>query len=321
MKKGITVQEKLELARELGASVMGLGSSGGLINEPELDRRILDAERAAREEKADAGREARSSTERRRLELHPWPVVATLLFERSSDDVVEIIGLTGLEVDWQLTAKEEYSHTTRKRAFRPRVERALEALDEEARLRVAWVVASELLRRDAALRERLVGLLEPIGWDVSVEGLRPRKEDIKELFFPGGTVHDAYVGIRSLVRSATRSLTIIDPHLDETLFPLLAALDGSISIRLLTWKTYGDFAREMLLFVDQHKRLSIEVRYSREFHDRFIIVDDSQCYHIGASLKDAGRRAFMISSLEDTANAEALRRQLEQSWEHAANMP
>jgi hypothetical protein len=319
MKKGLTVQEKLTLAQELGISTMGLGSSSGLVDEPELDRRIQEAERAAREENAQDVRTR--SEQHRRSELSPWPVIVTLLFEKSSDDVVDIIGLSGLSVDWSLSAKESYSHGTRKRVYRPRIDTAYAVLDEAAKLRVAWVVASELLRRDESVRGRLALLLDPVGWGVSSEGLRPKNADIQELFFPGGMVHDAYVEIRRILKSAARSITIVDPYLDDTLFPLLGAVEGSISIRLLTWKTHADFAREMSLFLAQHKRFSSQVRYSREFHDRFIIVDGARCYHVGSSLKDAGRRAFMISPLEDVANLEALRKQLEQTWETADEVP
>jgi hypothetical protein len=55
----------------------------------------------------------------------------------------------------------------------------------------------------------------------------------------------------------------------------------------------------------------------REFHDRFIVVDTNECYHVGASLKDAGRKAFMVSKLEDPINISALMNQQVQAWSAA----
>ncbi len=58
----------------------------------------------------------------------------------------------------------------------------------------------------------------------------------------------------------------------------------------------------------------LEVRRSTEFHDRFIVVDDNKCWHVGTSIKDAGNKAFMLSEVEDSANRTALITQLSTSW-------
>ncbi len=55
-------------------------------------------------------------------------------------------------------------------------------------------------------------------------------------------------------------------------------------------------------------------RRSKEFHDRFVIIDDDECWHVGCSIKDAGNRAFMLSKMEDRENRNALIDQLKNSW-------
>jgi hypothetical protein len=140
----------------------------------------------------------------------------------------------------------------------------------------------------------------------------------REKFFPKGSQYDAYVKIRELFRAATKSIVIIDPYLDETLFPLLLVNEkGNVNIKLLTFAVPPDFSLETRKFLEQHSHFNVEIRRSKEFHDRFIIIDDSRCFHIGASIKDAGARAFMISEVEDELNKNELIKQLEAVWNNA----
>ncbi len=78
-------------------------------------------------------------------ELDPWRVICSCLFDLpSSHQIPEVIDRTGLQVDWSLTERQDYSHTYRKSAYRPRVNSAYDALSEESKLRVAYIAASEL---------------------------------------------------------------------------------------------------------------------------------------------------------------------------------
>jgi hypothetical protein len=78
-----------------------------------------------------------------------------------------------------------------------------------------------------------------------------------------------------------------------------------------------DFALEGKKWLSQHAGSSLNVRTTKEFHDRFIILDNSVCWHIGCSIKDAGNKAFMLSELEDRDNREALLAQARKSWDAA----
>jgi hypothetical protein len=91
-----------------------------------------------------------------------------------------------------------------------------------------------------------------------------------------------------------------------------------MSIRLLSSTLPTDFALETKKWVAQHQGVLIEVRTTKEFHDRFIVLDDAVCWHVGCSLKDAGQKAFMLSEIEDQNNCAALVAQLNKSWNAAA---
>ena len=242
-------------------------------------------------------------------ELDPWRVICAKLFEITSYDIPEIIEKTGLAVDWSLSKRQDHSHTYRKSAYRPRINNAYELLGEQERLRVATITASELIGR--GLSDELNSNLQKIGWSVDSSRLIPTTADVSELFFPVGTQHDAYVAIRKILQKATSSITIIDPYLDSSLFTVLKTVVGpSIGVELITFKIPSDFVLEARTFLSQHTSCRLCIKKSKEFHDRFIIVDEKDCWHVGASIKDAGIRVFMLNEIQDKENQEALLGQL-----------
>ena len=252
-------------------------------------------------------------------DLDPWKVICSRLFELSSDDVVHEVDRAGLRVNWTVTTEEKYSHATRKRAFRPRVDAAYEQLaDDQDRLRVAYIVAQALSQ--SGHRDELDKRLRQIGWKIESDRLIPLEEDVRELFFPEGTPHDAYVQIRRILQKAKNSVCVVDPYLDGSIFALLRTCSSSkLNVQLLTSRHSSDLGQEARKFQEQHNNVQIDVRLSKEFHDRFVVMDDAECWHIGCSIKDAGNKAFMLSQIEDKQNRDALIRQLTSSW--AAAVP
>ena len=251
-------------------------------------------------------------------ELHPWRVILGVLQELPSDEVVRIINLAGLPVDWQLTEDQRYSHKTRKRAYMPRIADAFSDLSPEKKLRVSWIVAKEMAEFSDKRYSDLDTGLQAIGWEIKDEQLTVAEEEVRELFFPTGATHDAYVNLREILHGASDSLMIVDPYLDESILEMISGVAETIySVQFLSSNLKGDFKLEVRKFTDQYSDLSLEVRKTTEFHDRFIIVDESKCYHIGASIKDAGGKAFMISKVEDIENRKSLIEQIEGSWEQA----
>ncbi len=177
------------------------------------------------------------------------------------------------------------------------------------------------MRREKEFAKLLNERLTPIGWQITASGLVPADENVGELFFPMGSQHDAYVDIRRIFSPAQASIDIVDPWMNESVFQILATSNQTtLNIRLLTSNTPPDFMQECLTFQQQYSSIRVDVRLSREFHDRFLVIDGKNRYHIGASIKDAGRKAFMINQIEDGQNAKALITQIEQSWAQAQTL-
>ena len=131
----------------------------------------------------------------------------------------------------------------------------------------------------------------------AVAQLRWKLPDPKQVFIPSGSPHDAYIEIRSIIRQATTEVLIIDPWVDETLWPLLTNLPAGCWIRILGEHLKGDFKIEAAKFLAQHG-VSIQVRTTSKYHDRFIVLNGKRCFHLGASIKDAGNKAFALSEFE-----------------------
>ena len=252
-----------------------------------------------------------------RSELDPWRVIRSFLLLLGWDGP-STIDRAGLAVDWTLTDKQDVSNNTRWAAYRPRIDAAYDALaSDNDRLRVAFIVARELAQRSMA--DDLNNALRAISWEVRGDTLVPAGASVRELFFPEQSQHDAYVEIRGILRKANNSVTIVDPYVDQSILTLLSACtEQPITIRVLTARPPADFSLEAKKWVSQHPGGTLSVRTTKEFHDRFIVLDGRECWHIGCSIKDAGNKAFMLSQVEDEENRTALVSRIEAAWGGAA---
>lgn len=249
-------------------------------------------------------------------QLHPWAVIRGLLLELKSHEVPKVVDQAGLKINWKLKEDENYSEKYKIAAYRTRIDDAYDALSEDAKLRVSYIITRELVSRDYG--EKLAIALSDIGWRIDGGKLKPDNESICELFFPQQTQHDAYVEFRKILQLAKASITIVDPYLDQNLFTLLTtAIRSNMAIQLLTAKCPSDFKLEAQHWLNQNSGVTLEVRSTKDFHDRFIIIDNTQCWHIGCSIKDAGRKVFMVSVMEDAANRLALLDQITKTWQIA----
>lgn len=251
-------------------------------------------------------------------QLHPWPVILSVLVEiPSSDEFLRVISRTGVEINFQLDAG-DYSHGTRLREYMKRVQHAVSLLGQEDKLRVAAIVSGELAKKEK-LSEKLQHSLGLIGWIIKDGILTTTNGDVINVFFPKGAVHDAYIEIRQLLLSSQTSIEIVDPYSDSTIFQMLSASSvAQLKIRILTAKTPPDLAAEAKKFKQQHTGFDVSIRTSGDFHDRFIVRDGKDCFHLGHSIKDFGSKARMLSQIFDDSNCTALKTQIEQSWNSAA---
>jgi len=117
----------------------------------------------------------------------------------------------------------------------------------------------------------------------------------KQGIFFDGQVFDAYAFVCDLIRSASRRIILIDNYLDESVLVLLSKRKAGVTAQLLTKTISRQLAQDIDKFNAQYP--AIEARAFKLAHDRFLIIDDD-IYHIGASLKDLGKKWFAFSRME-----------------------
>ncbi len=250
----------------------------------------------------------------RRKTLDPFRTLIGVLEERgNSDKLRAAANSAGLVIDSSLSEKDAYSHTTRIRALVPRILKAYDLLDENDQLSVARTVL--VSTHDAGI----VAALERLGWSIQDGDLVVKTAEVREVFFPKGSPWDAHLVLQELFAEAARELTIVDAYADKTIFQMLSGRSvAGLMVRILCSKCAPAVAAEAGRFAAQYSGVTIETRQSRDFHDRFIVIDRSACIHVGSSLKDAGRTACLISRVEDDRTRTALLKALAEAWDQAS---
>ena len=115
-----------------------------------------------------------------------------------------------------------------------------------------------------------------------------------EGIFYDGQIFDAYVFVADLIRSARKRIVLIDNYIDESVLMILSKRAAAVKAEIRT----GHLSRQLQLDVQKHKSQyqPINIVQTHNIHDRFLIVDDD-VYHIGASLKDLGKKLFAFSKM------------------------
>ena len=138
--------------------------------------------------------------------------------------------------------------------------------------------------------------------------LEAREEPAQHLFFQG-QMYDAFELLARLVGSAERSVVLVDGYVGlGTLNVLAKKRPGVAATVWASRRGDGLTAADVAKFNEQYPTL--EVRHTEVFHDRYLILDDTVGYHVGASVKDAGKKAFGVDRLGDRALVEAVLSQL-----------
>ncbi len=131
----------------------------------------------------------------------------------------------------------------------------------------------------------------------------------KQKVFFDGQVWDAFELLVSLVRRAERSIVLVDGYVDAGTLNILAKKQDGVDVVVWTHPNTRLTQRDVATFNAQYPQLTVE--QTTAFHDRFLILDGAQGYFVGASLKDAGKKSFAITRIEDDGAVRAVLARLE----------
>lgn len=184
------------------------------------------------------------------------------------------------------------------------------AVDISVKIMDAFVAMRRFLASNAQVFQRLdrieYKLLES---DHKFEDLYSKLEekslDQKQGIFYDGQIYDSYTFVNSLIKSATERIVLIDNHVDETVLTMLDKREPSVDATIYTLK----ISSQLLLDIAKHDAQypAIPVKVFTKAHDRFLIIDD-KVYHIGASLKDLGKKWFAFSLMENLTPSDLISR-------------
>lgn len=124
----------------------------------------------------------------------------------------------------------------------------------------------------------------------------------KEIIFLNGEIYDAYSKIINIMKKAKKEIIIIDNYADKMVLDILSKI--KLPTTLITKHNSLLNKLDIKKYNEQYNNLSI--RYNDDFHDRFIILDNKEVYHLGASLNHAGKRVFVLNKFEDKEMIEIL---------------
>ena len=157
-----------------------------------------------------------------------------------------------------------------------------------------------VINSDKITNDRFVSLENEVKFLKSkVENISNSLEDktlkAKQGIFYDGQIFDAYVFVNDLLKLATTEIILIDNYIDETVFTIFSKYPN-IRIKIYTQNISKQLKLDFEKYSKQYQ--NIELKEFKNSHDRFLIIDKKNIYHLGASLKDLGKKWFAFSKFE-----------------------
>lgn len=124
------------------------------------------------------------------------------------------------------------------------------------------------------------------------------KEDLKSKLFFDGEIYDAYSFIIDIICKAKKEIKVIDNYVDKITLDILSKKNTDVTVLLITNENKSKLTKTDINKFNMEYQC-LKIIYTNAFHDRFIILDNKELYHLGSSLKDLGKKVFGISKIED----------------------
>jgi len=178
------------------------------------------------------------------------------------------------------------------------------AIEINIQIMRAFVAMRRFIESNAKVFQRLDNIEQKqLGVDKKFkqifDALEKRQIIPKKGVFFEGQIFDAHVLVSKIIRSAKKSIIIIDNYIDDTVLTLLTKRKKSVTVKIFTKTISKQLALDVKKYNSQYP--PVEIKKFKYAHDRFIIIDDKEVFHFGASLKDLGKKWFAFSKLEKDA--------------------
>lgn len=175
------------------------------------------------------------------------------------------------------------------------------AIEVSIRIVEAFVEMRKFISTNGQVFERLTNveykLLEHDKKFDEVFNQLQHEENIKQKIFFEGQIYDAYSLIIDIIKNANQKILIIDNYIDESVLKMLTKKNKMVEVIIITSNKSAIENIDIQKFNKEYPILKIAK--TNKFHDRFIVIDNKEMYHLGASIKDLGKKCFGINKIED----------------------
>ena len=169
----------------------------------------------------------------------------------------------------------------------------------------AFIEMRKFINKNTNLFERVINIENQIeekftDYDKNFDEIFSKlqlEENIKQKIFFDGQIWDSYSLIVDLIKKANNKITIIDNYVDDSVLKMLSKKKENVEVTILTSEKSKIQNLDIEKFNTEYPILKVEK--TNKFHDRFIILDEKEMYHLGASIKDLGKKCFGINKIED----------------------
>lgn len=165
----------------------------------------------------------------------------------------------------------------------------------------AFISMRKILINNGQIFDRLVGLeykqLENEKNFNKIFNMLNSQENITQKIFFQGQIWDSYSLIVDIIKKANSKISIIDNYVDDSILKMLSKKKNGVEAVILTSEKSNISKLDVQKFNKEYPLL--KVAKSNKFHDRFIIIDNKELYHVGSSIKDLGKKCFGINKIED----------------------
>ena len=174
------------------------------------------------------------------------------------------------------------------------IEVSIKIIDTFVEMRKFISLNANIFQRFERVEQRLS--LHDEQFNKIFEAIENNEVQQKQHIFYDGQIFDAYLFVSDIIKSAKTSIKLLDNYIDESTLVLFTKRDIKVTMKIYT-KT---LSKQLQLDIQKHNAQypKIEIETFDLSHDRFLIIDDMDVYHFGASLKDLGKKWFAVSKMD-----------------------
>ena len=222
-------------------------------------------------------------------------------FQLTADETAEVVANCDRLNTLRFSPTKPFAFSEQGVAMLSSVLHSDEAVEISIKIMNAFVAMRHFLLSNAQVFQRLDRMeLKQLETDHKIEQIFDKLEEQsvipKQNIFFDGQIFDAYRFVAGLIKSAKKEIVLIDNYVDETVLTMLDKRGPSVKATIYTKQVSTQFQLDINRHNAQYP--PIEVQAFNKAHDRFLIIDE-KVYHIGASLKDLGKKWFAFSLMQD----------------------